>query len=177
MVIEIIPKKEELRPPSLLSVLFYFSLVLLIISLFVGLLLFLFQKNSVKTLQNIEESLAQKGTPEEKVMEEKVLLGQKKVNDFGSLINLHQSNLKFFTFLEKLTHPKVFFSKVDLKIGKGYISLSGTAENFEALGQQILIFKKEKLIKNVNLLKISGSPQGKIEFTVGLTFDPQEFRY
>lgn len=177
MVIEIIPKKVEARPLSLLNVLFYFSLILLVISIFTSLGLFLFQKNSFKTLQNITAEIDEKGTPEERVAEEKVLLYQKKINDFSNLLNLHQSNLEFFASLENLTHPRVFFSKADLKIGEGRISLSGTAENFEVLGQQFLIFTKENFVKNVNLLQVSIGKEGRIEFVLELSFDPEEFKY
>ena len=177
MAIEIIPKKIETKLPTLLNILFYFALILLIISLLSLLALFLFQKNSKKILQNIEEKIAEKGTPEERALEGKIILYQKKINDFSDLLNSHQANLKFFTSFEGLTHPKIFFSKVDLKISEGKVILSGTAENFEVLGQQFLIFKKENFIKNINLTKISIGEEGEIDFSLELTFEPEKFKY
>lgn len=177
MAIEIIPKKVETKLPTLLNILFYLALILLIISLLSSLALFLFQKNSKKVLQNIEEKLAEKGTPEERALEGKIILYQKKINDFSDLLNSHQSNLKFLTVLESLTHPKIFFSKVDLKIREGKVILAGTAENFEVLGQQFLIFKKENFIKDVSLTKVSISKEGKIDFNLELSLEPEKFKY
>jgi len=177
MAIEIIPKKAEAKPATLLNFLFYFSLILLIIAILGYFSLFLLQKNSKKMLQKIEEKTAEKGTPEEKALEEKALLYQKKIDDFSNLINAHQSNLKFFDSLESLTHPKVFFSKANLKIREGNISLSGVTDNFEILGQQFLIFQKENFINNVNLSKVSIGKEGKIEFTIEVSFRPGQFKY
>jgi len=177
MAIEIIPKKVGAKPLNLLNVLFYFSLILLIIFLLGSLALFFFQKNLNKTLQDLKIKIAAKGTPEEIALEKRILLTQKKIDDFADLMNFHQSNLKFFTTLESLTHPKIFFSKIDLEINKGKISLSGITENFEVLGQQFLILKKEDYIKNVNLSKLSISKEGKIEFTFEILFAPEKFKY
>jgi len=177
MAIEIIPKKAEAKPFTLLDFLFYFSLTVLIVSLIGCLALFLLQKNSEKTLKDTEEKIQKVGTPEVIALEEKILLYQKKINDFSVLFDSHQSNLKFFTSLENLTHPKIFFSKTDLKIREGQISLSGIAENFEVLGQQFLIFEKEDYIKSVDLSKASISKEGKIEFTLTISFGNAKFKY
>ncbi len=177
MAIEIIPKKVGAKPITLINILFYFSVILLIVSLLSCLALFLLQKNSKKILQETEEKIAAKGTPEEIALETRILLYQKKIDDFADLMSFHKSNLKFFTSLESLTHPKIFFSKTDLQISGGKISLSGTTENFEVLGQQFLILKKEDYIKDVNLLKASIGKEGKIEFTFEVSFVAEKFKY
>jgi len=177
MAIDIIPKRITAKPPILLNVLFYLSLTLLIISILSYFALFLFQKNSQKTLNDLEKKIALKGTPEEKALEAKILLYQDKINNFSDLINSHQLNSNFFNFLESLTHPQIFFSKADLKIREGHVFISGIAENFEVLGQQFLIFKEESFVKNVSLLKASVGKDGKIEFDLDLVFDPAQFKY
>lgn len=175
MAIEVIPKKAEAKPLSLLSVLFSLSLVLLVISFLVSLLLFLFRENSIGILQDIEAKIVEKGTVQEKAEEGKIFLYQKKINDFSRLLNLHQSNLKFFVFLESLTHPRVFFSKADLGIREGKVSLSGAAQNFEALGQQVYIFQESGL--NVDLTKVSIGEKGEINFALEVAFDQAQFKY
>lgn len=177
MAIEIIPKKAEAKTLTLINILFYFSLILLIIILLSSLLLFLFQKSFNNTLQDVKINIAAIGTPEEMVLEGRIFSIQKKINNFAALLDLRQSNLKFFTNLEKITHPKIFFSKVSLQIKEGRISLSGAAENFEALGQQLLIFKKEDYIGSVSLSKASMGENGKIEFVFGLSFAAEKFKY
>ena len=177
MVIQIIPKKSETKSPDLFNVLFYFCLFLLIVFILGSAALFLFQKNMNQTLQNLKTQIAAKGTPEELALEKTTLLAQKKINDFSDLINFHKSNSKFFTALESITHPKVFFSKEDLRISQGMVSLSGIAENFEALGQQFLIFKNEDYIKDVTLSKAVIGEGGKIDFSFDISFAVGKFKY
>lgn len=175
MAIEIIPKKTEAKLPAV-NILFYLSLILLIIFVLSYFVLGYFQKKSAKTLQNIEDIISQKETSEAKALKKKIFGYQEKIEVVASLLTSHQLSRNFFTRLEDLSCPKVFFSNLDLDVGKSQVSLSGQTESFEALGQQLLIFKKGEFIKDVNLTKVSIGKEGEIEFTIELSFDPQIFK-
>ncbi|MCJ7786741.1 hypothetical protein MUP06_00800 [Patescibacteria group bacterium] len=174
MAIEIIPKKTEAKLPAV-NILFYLSLILLIIFALSYFVLGYFQKKSAKTLQDIEDIISQKETSA-KALKEKIFGYQEKIEVVASLLTSHQLSRNFFTRLEDLSCPKVFFSNLDLDVGKSQVSLSGQTESFEALGQQLLIFKKGEFIKDVNLTKVSIGKEGEIEFTIELSFDPQIFK-
>jgi len=174
MAIEIIPKKTEAKLPAV-NILFYLSLILLIIFALSYFVLGYFQKKSAKTLQNIEDIISQKETSV-KALKEKIFGYQEKIEVVASLLTSHQLSRNFFTRLEDLSCPKVFFSNLDLDVGKYQVSLSGQTESFEALGQQLLIFKKGEFIKDVNLTKVSIGKEGEIEFSIELSFDPQMFK-
>jgi len=175
MAIEIIPKKIEAKLPAV-NILFNLSLILLIIFVLSYFVLGYFQKKSARTLQNIENIISQEETSEVKALKKKVFGYQEKIEEVASLLTSHQLSRNFFTRFENLSSPKIFFSKLDLDVGKLQASLSGQAENFEALGQQLSIFKKGEFIKDVNLTKVSIGKEGEIEFTVELSFDPQMFK-
>lgn len=175
MAIEIIPKKVEAKLP-IVNILFYVFLILLIISVLSYFILGYFQKKSARTLENIEDIISQKETPEVKALEKRIFGYQKKIEMIDSLLTSHQLSRNFFTFLENLSSPKIFFSKLDLNVEKLEASLSGQAESFEGLGQQLLIFRKGEFIKDVNLTKVSIGKEGEIEFTIELSFDPQLFK-
>ena len=175
MAIEIIPKKIEAKLP-VVNILLYLSLILLIISVLSYFILGYFQKNSARTLQNIENVISQKETPEAKALEKKIFGYQKKIEMVDSLLTSHQLSRNFFTLLENLSYPKIFFSKLDLNVEKLQVSLSGQAESFEALGQQILIFRRGEFIKDINLTKVSIGKEGEIEFNIELSFDPALFQ-
>jgi len=175
MAIEIIPKKTEAKLPAV-NILFYLSLILLIIFVLGYFVLGYFQKKSARTLQNIENIIFQKETSEAKALKKKIFGYQEKIEAVASLLTSHRLSRDFFTRLEDLSYPKVFFSNLDLDVGRAQVSLSGQTENFEALGQQLLIFKKGEFIKDVSLTKVSIGKEGEIEFIIELSFDPEMFK-
>lgn len=175
MPIEIIPKKAPKLPLGL-NILFYFSIVLVLVSFSGFFILNHLEKKSADNLQNLEEVLAKKKTPKETALEEEILKYQKKINNFSILINLHQSPLNSFSVLERTSHPKVQFTNFSLNSEEFEIVLSGKTESFQTLGQQVLIFKNENLIKDVNLSKLSIGKEGGAEFTLSLSLDPEIFK-
>lgn len=176
MPIDIIPKKTETGFPFA-SILIYFSLVLFvgaILSLFV---LGFYGNRSEKTLQQIENLINEKETPENKALEQEILGYKAKIDQTAPLLASHRKSSAFFSLLEKSSHPKVIFSTLSLNLKESKAALAGTTESFQTLGQQIHILKKEKLITNVILSEISIGEQGDIKFSLDLSLDPQIFKY
>jgi len=170
-MVEIIPKKAP-PLPFWLKFLFYVLVILLIGAILSFFILDYFQKKSLTQLQNLEEEISKEKTPQKLAQEEEVLAYQKKIKDFGLLLESHSLPSKFFDFLEKTTHPRVWISQISLAPGESQVSLTGRAESFTALGQQIQILKNENLLKQVDLTKISLGEKGEIEFSLNLSFDP-----
>jgi len=170
-MVEIIPRKAA-PLPFWLKILFY-----LLISLLVGAILSFFilgylQKKSLINLSNLEGEISKEKSPQRLIQEEEVLGYQKKIKDFGLLLESHFLPSKFFDFLERVTHPRIWISQISVGPGEKITSLTGQAESFAALGQQIQILKSENLLKEVNLTKISLGKKGEIEFVLNLFFDP-----
>jgi len=175
MAIEIIPKTEE-KSPLWLNILFYFSVILLIIAVVGVFSLEYFQKASEKELKDKEAELEMAQTAEQKALKEKMAGYEKKINDFSFFLDLHQFNSKIFPLLEKNTHPKVAFSNFTFDSRENKLDLSCQTESFQTLGEQIFIFKKEKLIRSVNLVNASIGKEGKVTCSLTLSFDPQLFK-
>ena len=176
MAIEIIPKKIE-EKPSGSNIFLYFSLILLIIAVSAYFTLIYLEKKSSATLLNIKELIAQKDTPEAISLEKELIEYKKKIENVSFLLENHHKNSAFFAFLEKKTHPKVYFSKLDLNSKDLKAEISGSAQSFQSLGQQIYIFEKENLITSVKLLSASIGKDGKINFSLGLVLDPKIFKF
>jgi Tfp pilus assembly protein PilO len=172
---EIIPRKE-VELPFWLKILFYVLISLLIIVFLGYFILGHFQKKSLASFQNLEAEISGEKTPQKITLEKEILGYQKKIGDFGLILNHHLSSSKFFDFLEENTHPQVWFSQISLSPGAGIAVVSGHAETFPALGQQIQILKRETTLKNIDLAKISLGKKGEIEFTLNLTFDVNFFK-
>jgi len=172
MAIEIIPKPIE-KIPVWRKILFYFSILLLvgvIISYFV---LDSRKKSSEIFLQDLEERISRERTPERIALEKELLDWQIKIKDFSLLLNQHISTSKVFKFFEEKTHPRVFFSQINLNPKDSKVNLSGQTDSFLTLGQQLLIFEKEPLVENLNLAQVSISKEGKVEFGLDFSFDPK----
>jgi len=174
-MIEIIPKPAQ-KLPLWQNILFYFSIAVLIASFLSYFVLDNFIKNSQKILQELGETLAREKTGSQLLLEEEVFNYQKKIADFSQLLQNHLFTSKTLGLLERNSHPKIWFSQYNLDSTKGILALSGEAEDFSVLGQQLLIFKKEPFIKGLDLSNISVGRKGRVEFTLNLSLAPQLFR-
>ena len=175
MAIQIVPK-DIAKKPFWLNILFYFSLVLLIgLSASYFTLNYFIQKADQR-IQELDEELEKAKTPEEIALEGEVLGYQEKIGDFSVLIKDHRFNSNLFSFLENLTHPKVWFSNFTLDSEIKKVKISGETESFQTLGQQLIIFQNEEHIKKVDLSNIALGERGKIEFDFDLLLDPKIFK-
>lgn len=151
-----------------------FGLVIVVILAYIS-LLYLENKAS-KTLWVLEDRIAQVGTKAEKATEAQVLLDKKKIDDFSELFANHKKTSSLFAFLEENCHPKVWFNKLNLSSQDFQVALSGETSNFETLGQQIVIFQNQKLIKNIEISDLAISKEGRASFTFSLLLDPEIFK-
>lgn len=115
MAIEIVPGQKP-KTPVLIIVLSVIAAVLLL-----GLAgsYFYLKKAEEKITNDIrdkEKVLAK--TPSEKSLEDGILLIEKKVSSFETLLAEHKNVVNVLTFLEGITHPKVWFSDFTLDVAK-----------------------------------------------------------
>lgn len=174
-MVEIIPKKIP-KIPQWGNILFYLSLALLIFSISSYFVLDNSFKERKNKLAELEEVLLKGRTAEDNVLENEILISQKKINDFSQLIEKYSKASGIFVFLQEKSHPQVFFSKFNLDLQKSQITLSGQTQSFKTLGQQLLIFKEEEIVRSANLEAISMNREGKVGFNLSLFLDPKIFK-
>jgi len=174
MVIEIIPKKEA-KVPSWQNFLLYFAIVLLFCSILGYFALDYFVKKSEQKLQQTEGAIAEAKSPERKTLEDELKSLSAKIEDFTPLLLNHQKSSNFFSFLEKNTHPRVFFTELKLDTNSNQVELLGETDDFQTLGQQLFIFQKTEFIQNLKLSKIEIGKEGKIEFSFDFSLNPKLF--
>lgn len=175
MAIELIPK-QEIRKSVLKNALFYAALLLLLIVVFAYLALFYWAKKTSQTIEDLNYQLIEMRTEEIKEMEKTVLTYQKKINLWGQLIDSHKYPLNFFTYLESLTHPRVYFRDFSLDVEQLKVEVSGNAESFTALGQQVLIFQGADLFKNVDLSAIGIGEEAGADFSIDFSVSNEIFK-
>ena len=172
-MVEIIPKPAA-ELPVWQKIIFYFSILFLLVSLLIFFLLNSFHQKATLELQGLEETLAQEKTQEEDSLEKEVFGYQKKIEDFSKLSKSHLYPSKFFDFFQSLCLPQVWFSKVLLNLKDFTLSISGETESFSILGQQILIFQQEEEnIKKADLSEVSIGKEGKVNFILNLSLNPE----
>ena len=135
------------------------------------------EKRAQTNLETIEQQIFTQKTTGMASLESTIKSYKKVVDEFAPYLNNHILTTHFFDFLEDNTHPRIYFNQMTLKSSSASVSLSGRADSFLSLGQQLMIFDENPIVKSVSLSNISLSEEGNIIFSVGLSLDPSLFKY
>ncbi|MFC1789413.1 PilN domain-containing protein [Patescibacteria group bacterium] len=164
--------EQKIKTPLWVNVLFYLSLILLIVIISSYFILKNSQVKADEKLIELDSQLATSKTTEEISLENY----QNKINDFIFLTNKYMANSKFFDFIEKVTHPEVQFTSIAISADKKTVSLSGQTDNFQTLGQQLIVFKEEPLIHETTLSSISLGGEDEVSFNFNFLLDQIIFK-
>ena len=175
-MVEIIPKKPIKKIFPWQEILFYISLVLLMGVVLGYSILVYFESKALLTLEGLKGKITTVGTIEDKILEMEVLAHKDRVEDFSILIKEYHKSSNFFDFLEKITHPQIWFTSLRLDVQALKATLSGRAASFQVLGQQLEIFQKQDLIEEVKLSDMSLGEGGEVEFSISLSLASQIFK-
>lgn len=161
MPIEVVPKKAVTGVSLGIDILFYFSIALLLIV--IGSTMFLSDlerklQNEILKLTEVVNQEIRAHREDEFFLKEQ----ETRIKDFGYLIGAHSDTRNFFNYLEGVTHPKVWFDSIKLDADNSRISLTGIAESFLVLGQQILALEENQIIREVNLNSFSSEEEGVV---------------
>ena len=176
MAIEIIPK-PEVKVKKISAIFFVVGLVVLLTVSTVYIVLFFIQKKKTQELESLDSYF-------EELKNSKVSLDQeirkkkKDIDEFSDLFNNHHSSVNYFDFIERNTHVKVRWYGSTLDLGEEpRVIISGHADNFIILAQQLLIFKKHPSVEEINLSGISMEEIGGAEFGLEILFKPNLFKF
>lgn len=165
---EIIPK-ETPKLPNWINHLFYCFLAFFVLSVIGFFVLNAFLKKAQQELEYLGSALVGEKSFSDPSLEREILAEKKKIDDFSFLIGQRREMPEIFSFLQNISHPKVWFSSFDFNIDKSTINLQGETENFESLGQQLYILDSEESIAGYELGNISVSEGGKIGFNLSIS--------
>ena len=174
-MVGIIPKPIK-KPSQVYRLAPYIVFGLVAVVVLAYIVLSYLENNASKTMENLQERIAQVGTKDEKVLEAQVLLDKEKIDDFSKLFADHQRVSNFLKFLEENSHPEIWFNKLILNSEDSEVVLAGETANFETLGQQIVIFQSQELVKNVEISDLSLGKNGRATFTFTLSLDQEIFK-
>ena len=175
-MVEIIPKqiREVAREQKLI---FYVLIGLAVLLLLTYLVLGLFQGRSERYLQSLKDEALAERTPEIVVLENEVADYKQKIDSFSPFLESHILNSKLFEFLEDKAHPRIYFPEISIDSVSPKVGLTGRADSFLSLGQQLIIFSEDPMVKNVSLSTLSLNRAGGVNFHISLSMDEEILRY
>ena len=174
-MVEIIPKKD-LESSKKLNSLFYAAVLFLLFSVGGYFVLDNLLQRAEKESILLKSELAEVMTAEKVSLEKEVLGAKDKIDKFSILVDQHLVSSRIFRIVEGKTHPKAWFREFNFDPIKGELKISGETQNFVTLGQQTLLFKEEPRIESVNLISFLINQEGKIDFSLLLSFDQKIFK-
>lgn len=178
MEVQIVPKPKG-KPKKIVTLLIYFSLVVLIA--IGGIYLYLRQDLEKKNqeLNGLKEVLAKKETSRELEQTQKELtIYKEKIDTMSFLFNSYRLGTNSFKFLEKYTHPRVKLSLVNINFSDYRVLLSGQTDNFITLVQQLYIFENNPDVKNLKLMNFSAvKDKTFVNFNIEFNLEPYLFKF
>lgn len=175
-MVELIPKRGRKKVLPLQNIIFFASLLALLLTVGGYIFLFFSVNKASLDLKNIEGEVTQKGTAAEKQLESEVFDVQKRINNFSTIISQHQKISPLFLKIQENAHPQVWFNSFDLEAKTKILELRGQTLNFQTLAQQLSILRGESLFKEIKLSELSIGEKGQAEFSFNITLDPQIFK-
>jgi len=175
MVVEIVPR-PKVKPKRPVAILFYLSLILLILTIAAYFGLYSVKDDKNRELEELGAILAAQETNELRIIKKELLDYQGKVDDLSILIDSYREPTKFLQFLGSITHPKVMWSNLNLDLTEGKASVSGQTESITTLIQQSYIFEGDSRILDFELASFSVLEEGGVSLAVDFSFNPELFK-
>lgn len=177
MAIELTPRK---RPKKSLFTAITGIVAAFLVLVFVGTYLYFYITNEglVERVNKIKED-SKELDKSIRTKEEELLVFQRRISDFSSLILGHKNVGSMFDFINENTIPKVSFNEFEYnEEEKGAFFIRGKSDSFFLIEQQVVVFRNQDLVKDARLAKVSiNEEDGLIEFSINVALEPESFAF
>lgn len=171
----IIPR-SKVKAPLWTRMLFIFSLIVLVVSLsgFFG--LDWAEKSTSQKLILAQQETKALITPQNQSLESEVKIAQQQTSYFSNLLQSQQHNSAFLDLIKTNIHPEVILTGFTLDASQAKAELRGRASSFRAMGEQILVLRREVNVKSVILFDLTLDKENRINFALDLELVPGLFK-
>ena len=138
-------------------------------------LLQILQSQRENEIENLGDQLAEQATQEQREKREQISEFRKKTNDYAELLKAQVNVAPLFEFLERNVHTQVFMTNVDMESSLQTATVSGVAEDFKVLEEQLLRFRASPSVQSV-VINVGTTDENGVAFTGTLTFIPDFLR-
>lgn len=111
----------------------------------------------------------------DKKVEANLLTLSKQLSLTTTLLNDHVFWSKALAKVEALTQPQVQFSTFNAMATEGKFEIKAFALNYTVLARQIAAYVSDDSIKDIDLNNVHVLTNGRLEFTIRITFDKNKF--
>ncbi len=175
MAIEIETKKSS-KSSFFINFLFYLSIILLIGSAATFFVLNHLENKAEEKIKNTEKELEKLTGEEMERLESKLKNIEVKTSNYEDILNNKKIASKAVPFVEEICHPKVQLNSAKLGAeGANRIVLTGKAESYEVLEQQLMILRNERRVNSLSLDQIKKSSEGGISFEISASVSSSIF--
>jgi hypothetical protein len=145
-------KKKQISAPWPKGLLIFFAFLFLLVLGFNFLLRF-YLLNQEKQLKSLNDQLKNLRASISREQEKDILQLEKKINKLDSLLANHIYFSSFFDWLEKYTHPGIYYSNLDYSSDNLKVSLSGFAKDNQSLIEGVETSMMNKMINSTQLVE------------------------
>ena len=111
----------------------------------------------------------------DKKVESNLLTLNKQLTMTSTLLNNHIFWSKALAKIGALTQPQVQFSTFNAMAEEGRFEIKAFTLNYTTLAKQIAAYVSDDSVKDIDLSNVHVLTNGRLEFTVQLTFDKNKF--
>ena len=134
--------------------------------------MFLLESRIQTKIEEAEILLRTEKTPEQAQLEQDVLVARTRLQDFATLMQLKKNILPAFSFLEAVVHPDVTFLAMNIDSVRQIMQLTGIAETFLVLDEQLVVFQARSEPSSLSLTSLQLRGQGGVDFQMEIQFPP-----
>ncbi|GEM_PF-4315758 len=148
MAIKLKKDKEARKIPKKEKIFLVISLLFFLLVSAAHLVVLEYSKEVRKEQHIITQTLKQKETEVLEIEKWESVFNKdyQKISFMERLINERAISENFFNVLEAVTHPNVYFSRLELNTEEKRASLEGVAHNFRSFGQQVEVMREKGLL-------------------------------
>lgn len=134
-----------------------------------------YRGNMENKVAELDADLTNLEKQRDKKVEVNLLTLNQQLSMTTKLLNDHVFWSKALAKIEALTQPQVQFSTFNARTEEGKFDIKAFALNYTVLARQIAAYVSDDSIKDINLGNVHVLTNGRLEFTIGITFDKNKF--
>jgi len=159
-----------------MKVFFALSIGVFVFSVGGFVLLFFLESRTQQRIVAMQALLGAEKTTAQTQLEQDVLTLRTRLKDFATLTELRKDVFPVFSFLETVVHPEVTFLSMNVDASRNTTKLTGTAESFSALDEQLAVFKEREEPSSFSLTNLQLGEQGGVDFQMEIQFPAAFFQ-
>ena len=148
------------------------ALILFILSLLIYGGLFFYSQALDKKLESVKQEITTLDSKRDSTTESAIDTADKKLELIEGLFKDHFYWSKLFSEIEKAVVPQVYFSESKFNFAEEKVNLllSGSAKGYTAVAQQMVSFKENSSVEEIEVSNIRLNDSGGVEFDLAIVF-------